>query len=71
MSNIVMYSVALAVCLTEARFIGGICEGLLELMLRGEFLQTCGRNAGNAEAMVTCRQLGCNPVGAVRVNAFM
>jgi hypothetical protein len=63
----------LACLCTEARFLGGgACEGLLTVETSGgTFFQACGRNAGSEEAMVACRQLGCNPTGAVRVDATL
>lgn len=32
------------------------------------FGQVCDLNAGNSQAQVICRELGCNPTGARRVN---
>ena len=58
------------------RFVeGGQCFGRLELISTinvqslGPYGQACRRDAvGDTEAMVICRQLNCNPVGARRVD---
>ncbi len=56
--------------------IGGSCEGLVNLFTpemknKNKFVQACDLNAGDTEAQVICRQLGCNPIGAKRVDANM
>ena len=51
------------------------CEGLVEILHpfnlqnEGPYGQACREEAtGDAEAMVICRQLGCNPSRAQRVD---
>ena len=46
------------------------CQGRLEILLEtaDSFGQACDLDAGQNEAEVVCRQLGCNPVGARRVD---
>ena len=60
---------------TDLRLVGGTrCEGRLEIIQERPdsplFIgQACDVvNAGTNEVMVACRQLGCNPVGAQRVD---
>ena len=54
------------------RLVGGTdrCQGRLELQVSatGMFAQACDLDAGDEEAQVICRELGCNPNGAKRVN---
>ena len=40
----------------------------LNLANRGPYGQACTRDTSDADIQVVCRQLGCDPVGAVRVN---
>ena len=53
----------------ELRLLGGndVCEGRLVIARGGSFVQGCGAEVDTEDAMVVCRQLGCNPVGAQRV----
>ena len=53
------------------RLVGGFeCEGLVELRAGGgdKFAQACNLHARHQEAQVVCRQLGCEPEGAERVD---
>ena len=54
------------------RLVDGLnsCQGRLEIMLQtsNSFGQACDLNAGTSEVQVVCRELGCNPVGARRVD---
>ena len=57
---------------TAVRLVDGLnrCQGRLEIMLptSDSFGQACDLDAGASEVQVVCRQLGCNPVGARRVD---
>ena len=58
---------------SEVRLVGGAsrCEGLVQVMqdrADSQFAQACDLKAGDSEAMVACRQMGCNPEGAERVD---
>lgn len=46
------------------------CHGRVEFRPSSSatFGQACDLDAGNSEAQVICRELGCNPTGARRVN---
>ena len=46
------------------------CHGRVEFRpsSSASFGQACDLDAGNSEAQVICRELGCNPTGARRVN---
>ncbi len=62
-------------CITESfvLLLGGhnLCEGRVSLFIGSEetqFAQACDQNAGDAEVQVICRQIGCNPVGAKKMN---
>ena len=58
-------------CADIPRLVGGgnACEGRLEITGDDDvFGQACDRSAGANEAMVICRQLGCDPSGATRVD---
>ena len=46
------------------------CQGRLEIMpsTSSAFGQACDLDAGNNEAQVICRQLGCQATGARRVD---
>ena len=46
------------------------CHGRVEFRPTSfdAFGQVCDLNAGNSQAQVICRELGCNPTGARRVN---
>ena len=65
------------ITLDNLRLVGGPsrCEGLVEIL--GNFVgteyyaQACDLGAGNTEAMVICRQIGCNPKRAQRVSASL
>ncbi len=51
---------------------GARCEGIANFFVpeyNDKFARACDRNAGDAEAQVICRQIGCNPVGAKRVDS--
>ena len=54
------------------RLVDGLnrCQGRLEIMLptSDSFGQACDLDAGATEVQVVCRQLGCDPVGARRVD---
>ena len=58
--------------ISEVRLVDGLnrCQGRLEIMLptSDSFGQACDLDAGATEVQVVCRQLGCNPVGARRVD---
>ena len=45
------------------------CEGRLVIGRGDSLVQACGAEVDTEDAMVVCRQLGCNPVGAQRVAA--
>ena len=58
---------------TDIRLVdgGSRCQGRLELPVSSQpdlYGQACDLNAGGSEAQVVCRQLGCNPNGARRVD---
>ena len=57
---------------TAVRLVDGLnrCQGRLEIMLptSDSFGQACDLDAGATEVQVVCRQLGCDPVGARRVD---
>lgn len=51
--------------------LSGSCRGEVQIYVTGlvtgtTFHSICDRNFGDEEAQVACRQVGCNPVGAVR-----
>ena len=50
---------------------GDGCEGILEIRpdASSVFGAACDINGGTPEARVACRMLGCDPVGAQRVDA--
>ena len=50
---------------------GNSCQGRLEIRPPSstQFGQACDLDAGDNEAMVICRQLGCTAEGAERVSA--
>ena len=54
------------------RLVDGLnrCQGRLEIMLptSDSFGQACDLDAGASEVQAVCRQLGCDPVGARRVD---
>ena len=59
----------------EIRFVdGGECYGRLEMLhginiaSRGPYGQACTRDTSDADIQVVCRQLGCDPEGALRVD---
>ena len=56
----------------DLRLVGGSsrCHGRVEFRPTSfdVFGQACDLNAGNNQAEVICRELGCNPTGARRVN---
>jgi hypothetical protein len=57
---------------SEARLVGGnSCRGRLEIRpdTTSPFGQACDLNNGDNEAMVVCRMLGCDPIGAERIDA--
>ena len=58
--------------LLDLRLVGGNkCQGRLELKPKTSTVygQACNLHVGNNEAKVVCRQLGCEPTGALRVVA--
>ena len=56
----------------EVRLVDGLnsCQGRLEILLptSDSFGQACDLDAGANEVQVVCRQLGCETVGARRVD---
>ena len=55
----------------ELRLVDGsdVCEGRLEFAQSdGSYVQGCGAEVDNRDAMVVCRQLGCDSEGAQRVD---
>ena len=58
----------------DIRLSGNDCSGNLEIYLNGltfgeRWYQVCGRNVGDEEADVICRQLGCPTGNAKREQA--
>ena len=54
------------------RLVGGpnSCQGRLEIMNpSGRYGQACDLNVNSGTVEVVCKQLGCNPNGARRVDA--
>ena len=54
--------------------VSGGCQGNLRIYRSSpnhgtQFADICDRNFGTEEAVVACRQLGCNPEGAMRIDA--
>ncbi len=60
----------LTLSFSELRLVGGSnsCQGRLVTLINGFYGQACDLNADNNVARVVCRQLGCNPTGAQRVD---
>ena len=68
------YSITETLCLIHAavRLVDGIgrCQGRVEHRPTASvvFAQSCDFDAGDKEAQVICREVGCDPNGARRVN---